>query len=48
MQACTLVIARDTTRVTFTNPQTAALGQSIVFYAQNECIGGGVISQIAV
>ena len=32
------------TSVQFESPQTAASGQSVVFYRGNECLGGGVIA----
>ncbi len=35
----------DNEQVTFKEPQTVALGQAIVFYHGDECLGGGIIEQ---
>ncbi|MBS9777457.1 MAG: tRNA 2-thiouridine(34) synthase MnmA [Gammaproteobacteria bacterium] len=47
-QACTIVFSNDkkNIHVTFESPQRAlTLGQYVVFYDNDECIGGGVIEQ---
>jgi len=47
-QPCTIVsLDDDTISVLFDEPQRAVTpGQSIVFYNQDECMGGGIIDQI--
>lgn len=44
-QACELrALERDYAEVCFTEPQRAVTpGQSVVFYRENECLGGGII-----
>ena len=46
-QACTVIaLEQDRFRVTFDRPQWAPTpGQSVVLYAGNQCLGGGVIQQ---
>jgi len=44
LQSCVISFEGDTCRVDFDQPQRAATpGQSVVFYHENECLGGAVI-----
>ena len=43
-QACRVQVEGDTARIVFEQPQRAVTpGQSIVFYADEACLGGGII-----
>lgn len=42
LQNCVL----DGNAVTFETPQSGAVGQSVVFYDDNKCLGGGVIEKV--
>jgi tRNA-uridine 2-sulfurtransferase len=48
LQSCAITHDNHAAKVAFSIPQTLAIGQSIVFYTADECLGGGVIAAVTV